>query len=153
LEGVDPDTIMSNGDWWIARDSICDHMHDQGSRVRDMFEGLNDPGKSKVVLEIGLFALAIIVERPVAQAERHVNNYPLDTESPPVMPADVCKFPTRGGNDVLDRFRGHIKKHWSEKNIEKIEDDHKELVHAAKNDDAMKKILEGHDEKVFFNNA
>jgi hypothetical protein len=31
LEGVDPDTIVSNGHWWIACDSICDHMHDQGS--------------------------------------------------------------------------------------------------------------------------
>jgi hypothetical protein len=32
LEGVDPDTIVSNGDWWIAHDSICDHKHDQGGR-------------------------------------------------------------------------------------------------------------------------
>jgi hypothetical protein len=47
MEGFDPDTIVSNGDWWIARDSICDHMHDQGSWVRDMFEGLGDPAKSK----------------------------------------------------------------------------------------------------------
>jgi hypothetical protein len=54
LEGVNPDIIVSNGDWWIARDSICDHMHDQGSLVRDMFEGLDDPAKSKVVHEIGL---------------------------------------------------------------------------------------------------
>jgi hypothetical protein len=61
LVGVDPDTIVSNGDWWIARDSICDHMRDQGSWVRDMFEGLDDPAKSKVVHEIGLFALTIIM--------------------------------------------------------------------------------------------
>jgi hypothetical protein len=70
------------------------------------------------------------------------------------VPADVCNLPTRTSvKDVLDRFRGHIKKHWSEENIDAIEDYHKELVHAAKNDDAIKKILEGHDEKVFFNDA
>jgi hypothetical protein len=54
----------------IARDSICDQMHDQGSWVRDMCEGLDNPAKSKVVHEIGLFALTIIVERSVVQAER-----------------------------------------------------------------------------------
>jgi hypothetical protein len=154
LEGVDPDTIVSNGDWWIAHDSICDHKHDQGSWVRDMFEGLDDPAKSKFVHEIGLFALTITVQGSVAQAERDGNNKPLDTEAPPVMPADVCKLPTRTFvKDVLDRFRGHIKKHWSEENIDTIEDDHKELVHAAKNDDTIKNIFEGHDKKVFFNDA
>jgi hypothetical protein len=154
LEGVDPDTIVSNGDWWMAHDSICDHKHDQGSWVRDMFEGLDDPAKSKVVREIGFFAFTIIVEGSVVQAERDGNNNPLDTEAPPVMPADVCKLPTRTFvKDVLDRFRGHIKKHWSEENIDTIEDDNKELVHAAKKNDAIKKILEGHDEKIFFNDA
>jgi hypothetical protein len=129
-------------------------MHDQGSWVRDMFEGLDDPAKSKVVHEIGLFALTIIVEGSVVQAERDGNNNPLDTEAPPVMPADVCKLPTRTFvKDVLDRFRGHIKKHWSAENIHTIEDDHMELVHAAKNDDTIKKVLEGHDENVFFNDA
>jgi hypothetical protein len=76
LEGVDPDTIVSNGDWWIARDSICDHMHDQGSWVRDMFEGLDDPAKSRVVHGIGFFALTIIVEGSVVQAERDGNRNP-----------------------------------------------------------------------------
>jgi hypothetical protein len=94
------------------------------------------------------------VEGSAVQSERHGNNNSLDAEVPPVMLADVCKLPTRTFvKDVLDRFRGHIKKHWSEENIDTIEDDHKELVHAAKNDDAIKKILEGHDEKVFFNDT
>jgi hypothetical protein len=119
-----------------------------------MFERLDDHTKSKVVHEIGLFALTIIVEGSVVQAERDRNNNPLDTEAPPVMPADVCKLPTRTFvKDLLDRFRGHIKKHWSEENIDTIEDDHKELFLAAKNDDAIKKILEDHDEKVFFHDA
>jgi hypothetical protein len=129
-------------------------MHDQGSWVRDMFEGLDDPAKSKVVHEIGLFSLAIIVEGSVVQAERDGNNNPLDTEAPPVMPADLLQIAKPDvRQDILDRFRGHIKKHWSEENIDTIEDDHKELVHAAKNDDVIKKILEGHDEKVFCNDA
>lgn len=34
---------MSNGDQWIACDSIRDHIHDQGSWVRDMFEVLGEP--------------------------------------------------------------------------------------------------------------
>jgi hypothetical protein len=150
LEGVDPDTIVSKGDWWIARDSICDHMHDQRSWVRDMFEGLDDPAKSKVVHEIGLFALTIIVEGSVVQAERDGNNNPLDSEAPPVMPADVCKFPTRTFvKDILDRFRGQIKKHWSEANIDTIEDDHKELDHAAKNADAIKNIWRASTRKYY----
>jgi hypothetical protein len=104
VEGVDPNTIVSNWDWWIARDSICDHVHDQGSWVRDMFEGLDDPANSEVVHEIGLFALILIVEGSVVQVERDGNNKPLDTEAPPVMPADICKLPTRTFvKDVLDR--------------------------------------------------
>jgi hypothetical protein len=76
LEGVDPDTIVSNGDWWIVRDSIGDHMHDQGSWIRDKFEGLDYPAKSKVVDGIGLFALTIIVEGSIVQAERDGKNNP-----------------------------------------------------------------------------
>jgi AAA15 family ATPase/GTPase len=70
------------------------------------------------------------------------------------MQTDVCKLQTRTFvKYVLDRFRGHIKKHWSEENIDTIEDENKELVHATKNGDAIKKILESHDEKVYFNDA
>jgi hypothetical protein len=86
-----------------SRDSICDHMHDQGSWVRDMFEGLDDPAKSKVVHEIGLFSLAIIVEGSVVQAERDGNNNPLDTEAPPVMPADLLQI---AKPDVRQRYIG-----------------------------------------------
>jgi hypothetical protein len=88
------------------------------------------------------------------QSERDGNNNPLETEAPPVTPADVCKLPPRTFvKDVMDRFRGHFKKHWSVENIDTIEYDHKELVHAPKYDDAITKILEDHDEKVFFNDA
>jgi hypothetical protein len=98
--------------------------------------------------------VTISVEGSVVLAERDGNNNPLDIEAPPVMPADICKLPTRTFvKDVLDRFRGHTETYWSEENIDTTEDDRKVLVHAAKNDDAIKKILEGHDEKVFFNDA
>ena len=73
------------------------------------------------------------------QAERDGNNNPLGTEAPPVMPAVVSNMPTRTFiKDVLDRFGGHIEKHWSGDNIDKIQDDHKELVHALKNDAVIK---------------
>jgi hypothetical protein len=154
LEGVDPDTVVSKDDWWIARDSIRDHIHDQGSWVRNMYEELGDSAKASVVMEIGLFVLTIIVKGSVVQAERDGNNNPLGTEAPPVMPAVVSNMPTCTFiKDVLDRFRGHIEKHWSADNIDKIEDDHKELVHALKNDAVIKKALERHDEKIFFNDA
>lgn len=119
-----------------------------------MFEGLDEPTKSKVLHEMGLFAMTIIEEGLFVQAKCDANKNPLESEAPLVMPADIVKLPTRTFiKEVLDCFRGHINKHWSAENIEKLEDDHRELVNAVKNDGAIKKILDGHDEKTFFNDA
>lgn len=119
-----------------------------------MFEGFDEPEKSKIVHEMGLFALSIIEKGSFVQAERDANNNPLESEAPPVMPTEIVKLPTRTFiKEILDRFRGHINKHWLAEDIDKIEDDHRELVNAAKNDCAIKKILDGHDKKTFFNDA
>jgi hypothetical protein len=153
-EGVGPDNVVSNGDWWIARDSIRDHIYDQGSWVRATYEVLVDSAKARVVKEIGMFALTGIVEGFMVQAERDGNNNPLETEAPLVMPADISKLPTRVFiSNVLDRFRGHIEKHWSVEAIDEIEDEHKELVNTANNEATIMKTLKAHDNQTFFNDA
>lgn len=93
---------------------------------------------------MGLSSLTIIEEVSFVQAKRDANNNPLESEASSVMSADIVKLPTRTFiKKVLDYFCGHINNHWSAEYIDKIEDDHRELVNATKNDGAIKKILNG----------
>ncbi|CAK9860022.1 unnamed protein product [Sphagnum jensenii] len=49
------------------------------------------------------------------QAERDSNNNARELEAPHVMPADLVKIrPTTFIQDVLDPYRTHLLKHWSQ---------------------------------------
>ncbi|CAK9207937.1 unnamed protein product [Sphagnum troendelagicum] len=115
LEGVDPLTIITASDWFILKDFVVMHIQDQGSWVRDLYNALSDIDKQKTLKKIIIFGISIVVNVSQVQAERDSNNNARELEAPPFMPADHVKIRLAAFiQDVLDPYRAHLSKHWSQ---------------------------------------
>jgi hypothetical protein len=85
------------------------------------------------------------------QAERDGINAASEDEAPPEMPADIVKLrPTIFFNDVLQPYREHLARFWSDEAIYKIEQQHRSLRDAYSKDDACKKIIDTHVAMQYF---
>jgi hypothetical protein len=147
LDGVDLLTVVSNDRWWITKNDILEHIKDQGSWVRELFIELPDPEKSQVLHEIGEFALSIVAEGSKVQAERNSNNNASAFEAPPVMPDELRKLRTGAFiNDVVDPYRQHVMKFWTADDIDKVENEHKELLVAYLCEPGVKAAFDAHNE-------
>jgi len=128
LEGVDPLTIITRSDWFILKDYVVMHIQDQGSWVRDLYNVLFDIDKQTTLKEITIFGISIVTNVSQVQVERDSNNNARELEAPPVMPADLVKIrPAAFIQDVLDPYRAHLSKHWSQQQIDDVEKDHRQL--------------------------
>jgi hypothetical protein len=78
--------------------------------------------------EITIFGISIVANVSQVQAERDSNNNTQELEAPPVMPADLVKIrPVAFIQDVLDPYRVHLSKHWSQQQIDDVEKEHRQL--------------------------
>jgi hypothetical protein len=126
LEGVDPLTIITQSDWFILKDSVVMHIQDQGSWVRDLYNALSDINKQTTLKEITIFGISIVANVSQVEAEHDSNNNARELEAPPVMPTDLVKIrPTAFIQDVLDPYRVHLSKHWSQQQIDDVEKEHR----------------------------
>ncbi len=91
------------------------HIQNQGSWVCDLYNALFDTNKQTTLKEITIFGISIVANVSQVQAECDSNNNARELEAPPVMPADLVKIrPTAFIQDVLDPYRAHFSKHWSQ---------------------------------------
>jgi hypothetical protein len=101
------------------------HIQDQGSWVCNLYNVLSDTDKQTTLKEIIIFGISIVVNASQVQAERDSNNNARELEAPPVMPADLVKIrPATFIQDVLDPYRVHLSKHWSQQQIDDMEKEH-----------------------------
>jgi hypothetical protein len=95
-----------------------------------------------------------VAEGSKVQAERNSNNNASALEAPPVMPAELSKLRTGAFiNDVVDPYRPHVMKFWTADDIDKVENEHKELLVAYSREPGVKAAFDAHDESTFFNVA
>jgi hypothetical protein len=152
LEGVDPLTIITRSDWFILKDSVVMHIQDQGSWVRDLYNALSDTDKQTTLKEITIFGISIVANVSQVQAERDSNNNARELEAPLVMPADLVKIrPAAFIQDVLDPYRAHLSKHWSQHQIDDVEKEHRQLHAVYDNEPHVAKAFDQHDGNTFFN--
>jgi hypothetical protein len=154
LEGVDPLTIITRSDWFIMKDSVVMHIQDQGSWVRDLYNALSDTDKQITLKEITIFRIYIVANVSQVQAERDSNNNARELEAPRVMPVDLVKIRLAAFiQDVLDPYRAHLTKHWSQQQIDDMEKEHRQLRAVYDNGPHVTKAFDQHDENTFFNDA
>jgi hypothetical protein len=146
-------------DLWIRNSAIVQHIEDQGSLAQRHYDALDNDGDvdgSQVyaVRSIAQFVCRIVTGMKKVQAERDGNNVASEDEAPPVMPADIVKLrPAIFVNDVLQPYRAHLARFWSDEAIYEIEQQHRSLRDAYSKEDAFKKIIDTHTFKTSFNDG
>jgi len=93
----------------IPVDSIVAHIHDQGSFAMECYNELNPDEQAVVVREIAKYTISVIRGLMGVKAERDDANKPLETDAPPVLPAQLVKL--RHGvwvRDMLTPHRVHL---------------------------------------------
>jgi hypothetical protein len=107
-----------------------------------------------VVLQISQFALFIVAGYDRVKAERDGNNNVSELDAPPVVPHELVKVALRHFiSDVLNIYRPCLDRFWSEKEIDKIEDEQCDLIKRYNNDQHIEQIINSYKHKVSFNEA
>ncbi|KAI9911316.1 hypothetical protein PsorP6_009034 [Peronosclerospora sorghi] len=125
-DGNPPDDLCYvRGQYWIQTQSVREHIYDQGSWARDLFNSISAEDQSHVLHEVGQYTLQIICGWSDVKAERDERNN-AGSISPPVLPAQLVKLRTGTFiSDVLDKYRAHIGLYWSAEDVEQVEADHR----------------------------
>jgi len=119
-----------------------------------LYNVLSDIDKQTTLKEITIFGISIVANVSQVQAERDSNNNARELEAPLVMPADLVKIrPTAFIQDVLDPYRAHLSKHWSQHQIDDVEKEHRQLRAVYDNEPHVAKAFDQHDENTIFNDA
>jgi hypothetical protein len=143
------------GDWYILKQTMIDFILDQGSRTKAHFEALDDDEKIKVVKQVARFAVNTIEGLQGIKAERTARNDAANDDAPPCMPHELFAIkPAKFVSDVLEPHRARLLKNdWSEDDIYAIEEEHRDLVKAYKNEPGIKAIIDKLDHKSDFNES
>jgi hypothetical protein len=154
LNEVDRSTVVVRKDWVVPKASVVMYIHDQGTWVRELYNSLSGPEKQQTLEEIAIFALCLVSGGFQIQAERDSRNNARELGAPPVMPAQLVKMrPAMFIKEVLDPYRSHLEKHWSQEMIDNVVNEHRELLAVYAREPNVKTALDKHDEKTFFNDA
>ncbi len=104
--------------------------------------------------EIIIFGISIVANVSQVQAEHDSNNNARELKAPLVMPVDLVKIcPIAFIQDVLDPYRAHLSKHWSQQQIDDMEKEHRQLRAVYDNEPHVAKAFDQHDKNTFFNDA
>ncbi|KAI9918951.1 hypothetical protein PsorP6_011917 [Peronosclerospora sorghi] len=141
-DGSPPDDLCYvRGQYWIQTQSVWEHIYDQGSWARDLFNSLSTEDKSHVLHE----------------AERDERNN-AGSIAPLVLPAQLVKLRTGTFiSDVLYKYQAHIGLYWSAEDVEQVEADHRVndvgLVKAYNQEPSTKALIDENTLKTNFNDA
>ncbi|KAH8956639.1 hypothetical protein BDL97_07G051700 [Sphagnum fallax] len=143
------------GDWYILKQTMIDFILDQGSRAKAHFEALDDDKKIEVVKQVARFTVSTIEGLQGIKAERTARNDAADDDAPPCMPHELVAIkPAKFVSDVLEPHRARLLKNdWTEDDIYAIEEEHRDLVKAYKNEPGIKAIIDKLDHKSDFNES
>ncbi len=98
--------------------------------------------------------LALIIGLQSVKAEWDDANCASEKDAPPMMPTQLVKL--RHGqflNEVLNSFRKHVFKIWSDENIKQIEVEHRELFKLYNIDTIVRNMIDNYNNKMTFNDA
>ncbi len=106
------------------------------------------------MLQISQFALFIVVGCDRVKAEWDGNNNARELDAPPVVPHELVKVATQHFiSDVLNIYRPRLDRFWSEKEIDEIEVEQRDLIKRYNNDQHIEQIINSYKHTVSFNEA
>jgi hypothetical protein len=150
----DDDEFETFEQWRIERAELILYVKDQGSFPKSCYEHLDALAQKEAMNQLAQYTMFIVTGLGNIRAERNENNEPLEQDAPPVMPNQIVKL--HHGNfieQVLDLYRDHLSKFWSEESIDQVEESHRYLLKMYNEDAVLHAALEKHDVQTTFNDT
>ena len=131
-----------HGRWAIDYARIMEFLESTGMHFRHLLRSLSDELHQKVILAVGELAIGIVEGIVNIQAERDNNNN-ADEDVPVVLPHELVKISTSEyGNRVVDAHLAQLRYSWSEHDIAEIENQHRALCKAYRDESALRSALD-----------
>ena len=132
------------GRWYVNYAEIVLFIEGLGMHSRHTLQALDDILHRKVLHSIGNLVIRIAEGILNIQAERnHRNN--ADSDLPHVLPHELIKMSTGDfGNTTVDAHLQQLRHSWSEESIAEIENQHRQLVIAYREEPALKSALDAY---------
>ncbi len=145
---------VSVGSMRILVDAIVEHIHDQGSFAIACYNDLDIDDKNDIIRTIATYAISLVTNLMGVKAERDGNNMHLESNAPPVLPAQLIAI--RHGkfvNEVLEPYRDHISAFWSLEDVDQMEADHRDFLNLYASDQILRVAIDRHTIEASFDDA
>jgi hypothetical protein len=108
-ENDDDAQYVSVGSMRILVDTIIEHIRDQGSFAIAYYNDLDADDKNDIIRTIATYAISLVTGLMGVKAERDGNNMHLESNAPPVLPAQLITIRhDKFVSEVLEPYRDHI---------------------------------------------
>jgi hypothetical protein len=132
------------GRWYVDYAEIVLFIEGLGMHCQHTLQTLEDELHRKVLHSIGHLTTRIVEGTINIQVERNERNN-ADSDLPHVMPHELVKISTGDfGNTTVDAHLQQLRHSWSEETIAKIENEHKQLTIAYREEPALKSALDAY---------
>jgi hypothetical protein len=134
-ENDDDAQYVSVGSMRILVDAIVEHIRDQGSFAITCYNDLDTDDKNDIIYTVATYAISLVTGLMGVKAERDDNNMRLESDAPPVLPAQLIAI--RHGkfvSEVLEPYHDHISGFWSLEDVDQTEADHRDLLNLYASD-------------------
>jgi len=142
LVGLTGEFNCSYGRWFVDYSRVVLFLENLGMHPRHTLQTLDDDLHRKVLHSIGQLTTSIVEGIVNIQVERNNKNH-ADDDLPPVLPYELVKISTADyGNSVVDIHLQQLKHSWSDETIAEIENQHRQLSIAYREEPALKSALD-----------
>jgi hypothetical protein len=148
------DTVFEFELWSVTVDAVLVHVKDQGTWVKDLYLSLAQDDQLNLLRDIALYALHLVSDLSIIQAERDFRNNAATELAPPVFPQQLIKMRTsKFVEDVLDPRREMLMAAWGQERVDRVEDEHRALVAMCHSSTSLQASINGHTHQTMFNDA
>ncbi|KAG9402273.1 hypothetical protein AC1031_006901 [Aphanomyces cochlioides] len=151
-EGLYPGSYVIDGELWVLISDVMLHLEDQRLAAQTMVQSLSNDDQTTALVEIAKYFMLIINGVEAIEAERDGANQPARVLAPPVLPSSIAKMRISVFiREVLNPYRDRLHQFWSPAKIEQIEEEHKQLFTAYRDDTNFRAKLDKHTHTTGFN--
>ncbi len=138
----------------ILVDAIVKHIHDQRSFAIACYNDLDIDDKNDIIRTVATYAISMVTGMMGFKAERDNNNMCLESDTPPVLPAQLIAIRhDKFVSEVLEPYRDHISTFWSLEDIDQTEADHRDLLNLYASDQILRVAIDRHTIETLFDDA
>jgi hypothetical protein len=138
----------------ILVDAIIEHIRNQGSFTIACYNELDVDDKNDIIRTVTTYAILLVTGLMGIKAERDGNNMRLESNVPPVLPAQLIAI--RHGkfvSEVLEPYHDHISAFRFFEDVDQTEANHRDLLNLYTSDQILCVAIDRHTIETSFDDA